>query len=52
MNFCLCSATNPSRKRQTGRKPCEVLLMFRILILQDLYNVSDDDILWNLNGLF
>ena len=35
---------NPLRKSQAGRKPCEVVLMFKILVLQHLYNVCDDDI--------
>ena len=32
------------RKSQAGRKPYDVVLMFKILLLQHLYNVSDDDI--------
>ena len=35
---------NPPRKSQAGRKPCDVVLMFKILVLQHLYNVCDDDI--------
>ena len=35
---------NPPRKSQAGRKPCDLVLMFKILVLQHLYNVSDDDI--------
>ena len=35
---------NPPRKSQAGRKPYDVVLMFRILVLQHLYNVCDDDI--------
>ena len=30
------------RKSQAGRKPFDVILMFKILILQSLYNLSDD----------
>lgn len=30
------------RKSNAGRKPFDVLLMFKILILQSLYNLSDD----------
>ena len=35
---------NPPRKSQTGRQPHDLVLMFKILLLQHLYNVSDDDI--------
>ena len=32
---------NKPRKSQAGRKPCDVVLMFKILVFQCLYNVSD-----------
>ena len=32
---------NKPRKSQAGRKPYGVVLMFKILVLQHLYNVSD-----------
>jgi IS5 family transposase len=32
------------RKSSAGRKPFDVILMFKILILQSLYNLSDDQI--------
>ena len=35
---------NQPRKSQAGRKSYDVVLMFKILVLQHLYNVSDDDI--------
>ena len=35
---------NPPRKSQAGCKPCDLVLMFKILVLQHLYNVCDDDI--------
>ena len=35
---------NTPRKSQAGRQPCDVVLMFKILVLQHLYNVCDDDI--------
>ena len=35
---------NKPRKSQAGRKPYDVVLMFKILVLQHLYNVCDDDI--------
>ncbi|MBU2714382.1 IS5 family transposase [Zooshikella harenae] len=33
---------NP-RKSQAGRKPFDVVLMFKVLVLQHLYNLSDDE---------
>ena len=32
---------NKKRKSNAGRKPFDVVLMFRILVLQSLYNLSD-----------
>ena len=32
---------NRKRKSNAGRKPYDVVLMFKILILQSLYNLSD-----------
>jgi IS5 family transposase len=32
------------RKSQAGRKPYDVVLMFKILVLQSLYNLSDDSV--------
>ena len=32
------------RKSNAGRKPFDVILMFKILILQSLYNLSDDQL--------
>ena len=31
-----------ARKDESGRKPFDVVLMFKILILRTLYNLSDD----------
>ena len=31
------------RKSNAGRKPYDVVLMFKVLILQHLYNLSDDE---------
>ncbi len=31
------------RKSTAGRKPYDVVLMFKVLILQHLYNLSDDE---------
>ena len=38
----LSKIRNKKRKARTGRKPFDVVLMFMILILQSLYNLSDD----------
>ena len=35
---------NKLGKSQAGRKPYDLVLMFKILVLQHLYNISDDDI--------
>ena len=32
-----------SRKSRAGRKPYDVVLMFKVLVLQHLYNLSDDE---------
>ena len=37
------AALNKNRRSPAGRKPYEPLLMFKILILQALYKLSDDD---------
>lgn len=34
----------PKGKNRTGRPPFDALLLFKILILQSLYNVSDDEV--------
>jgi IS5 family transposase len=38
------SIRNKERKNSSGRKPYDVVLMFKILILQSLYNLSDAQI--------
>ena len=38
---CLEQLKNKERKSNAGRKPFEPLLMFKMLILQELYNLSD-----------
>lgn len=35
---------NKARKDESGRKPFDVVLMFKILILRTLYNLSDDQL--------
>jgi hypothetical protein len=32
------------RKSNAGRKPIDVILMFKLLILQQLYNISDEEL--------
>ena len=34
----------PPRKSKAGRKPIDPLLLFKLLILQQLYNLSDEDL--------
>ena len=36
------SIRDKERKNSAGRKPFDVVVMFKILILQSLYNLSDD----------
>ena len=31
------------RKSNAGRKPIDVVLMFKLLVLQKLYNISDEE---------
>ncbi len=37
------------RKSNAGRKPFDVVLMFKLLILQTLYNISDDELEYQIN---
>jgi len=37
------------RKSNAGRKPIDVILMFKMLILQRLYNISDADLAYQVN---
>lgn len=32
------------RKSKAGRKPIDLLMLFKLLILQQLYNISDDEL--------
>jgi len=38
----LCTIREKERKSPAGRKPFDEVLMFKILVLQSLYNLSDD----------
>src|SRR5271157_1004549 len=41
----VCALTPEEAKKSTaGRKPFDAILMFRMLILQSLYNLSDEQI--------
>lgn len=35
---------NKPRKSQAGRKPTDVVVMFKLLVLQQLYNISDEEL--------
>ena len=37
------------RKSNAGRKPIDVIVMFKMLILQQLYNISDEDLEYQVN---
>jgi IS5 family transposase len=37
------------RKSQAGRNPTDVLLLFKMLVLQKLYNISDDELEYQVN---
>lgn len=41
-----------SRKSRAGRKPYDVVLMFKLLVLQHLYNLSDDEIEYQLRDRY
>ena len=43
------AAVSNERKSASGRKAYDVLLMFKILILQRLYNLSDEQIEFQIN---
>ena len=37
------------RKSNAGRKPTDELLLFKMLVLQKLYNISDEDLEYQVN---
>ena len=37
------------RKSNAGRKPIDVIVMFKMLVLQQLHNISDDDLEYQVN---
>ena len=37
------------RKSNAGRKPIDVVLMFKLLLLQKLYNISDEQLEYQVN---
>lgn len=45
----LQSIHNKPRKSNAGRKPIDVILMFKMLVLQRLYNISDAELEYQIN---
>lgn len=43
------SVHEKARKSNAGRKPIDVLLLFKLLILQQLYNISDESLEYQVN---
>jgi IS5 family transposase len=41
-----------AKKSKAGRKPIDAMVMFRMLILQSLYNLSDDQVEYQVNDRF
>ena len=41
---CLEQFPQPNRKSKAGRKPIDRLLLLKLLILQQLYNLSDEEL--------
>ncbi|MEM9807481.1 MAG: transposase [Cyanobacteria bacterium P01_D01_bin.56] len=37
------------RKNKAGRKPTDELLLFKMLVVQKLYNISDEDLEYQVN---
>jgi len=48
----LKKALKKSRKNHAGRKPFDAVLMFKVLVLQSLYNLSDDQIEYQIRDRF
>lgn len=49
--FCplLSQLREKPRKSNAGRKPIDVLLLFKMLMLQKFYNISDEDLEYQVN---
>lgn len=45
----LDSVHEKARKSNAGRKPIDVLILFKLLILQQLYNISDESLEYQVN---
>lgn len=43
------SAREKPRKSNAGRKPTDAILLFKLLILQQLYNISDEELEYQVN---
>ncbi|NRB06905.1 MAG: transposase, partial [Richelia sp.] len=37
------------RKNNAGRKPIDAIVMFKMLVLQQLYNISDEELEYQVN---
>ena len=37
------------RKNNAGRKPIDAIVMFKMLVLQQLYNISDEELEYHVN---
>jgi len=48
----LKKALKKSRKNNAGRKPFDAVLMFKVLVLQSLYNLSDDQTEYQIRDRF
>lgn len=48
----LCRVHKKDRKSKAGAKPFDVVLMFKVLILQQLHNLSDDKIEYQIRDRF
>ncbi|MGB9430308.1 MAG: IS5 family transposase [Gammaproteobacteria bacterium] len=48
----LKQALKTSRKNNAGRKPFDAVLMFKVLVLQSLYNLSDDQTEYQIRDRF
>ena len=47
---CLDQSPKPDPQSKAGRKPIDPLLLFKLLILQQLYNLSDEALEYQTHG--
>jgi transposase, IS5 family len=43
------SVREKPKKSNAGRKPLDVILLFKLMILQQLYNISDEELEYQVN---